>query len=42
MDGDDVTMEIEQVGRLSVKVADPLKRKWDPRAKDGGRSGPIG
>src|SRR5258708_35077294 len=27
-DGETVVMEIEQVGRLSVRIQDPHKRKW--------------
>lgn len=32
-DGDVVEIEVERVGRMSVKVVDPLKRKW-PRGID--------
>ncbi len=32
-DGDTATMEIEQIGRFSVRVSDPLKRQW-PRQID--------
>lgn len=33
-DGETVTVEIEQVGRLVVKVHDPLKRSWPKRIDD--------
>ena len=33
-DGETVTVEIEQVGRLVVKVKDPLKRRWPKRIDD--------
>ncbi len=32
-DGDKVEMEISRIGRLTVNVADPLKRRW-PRGVD--------
>ncbi|GBD10507.1 Ureidoglycolate lyase [bacterium HR23] len=32
-DGETVTIEIERIGRFSVKVSDPLKRSW-PKAID--------
>ena len=28
-DGEAVTVEIEKIGRMTLNVADPLKRKWD-------------
>jgi len=28
-DGESVEIEIEKIGRMSLKVADPLKRKWE-------------
>jgi 2-keto-4-pentenoate hydratase/2-oxohepta-3-ene-1,7-dioic acid hydratase in catechol pathway len=39
--GDNVVMEIERVGRLSIKVEDPLRREWDRNAPNAGRGGPI-
>jgi 2-keto-4-pentenoate hydratase/2-oxohepta-3-ene-1,7-dioic acid hydratase in catechol pathway len=39
-DGDKVTLEIDQVGRMSLNVEDPLRRKWEPNAADAGRGGP--
>lgn len=33
-DGETVTVEIAQVGRLVVKVKDPLKRRWPKRIDD--------
>jgi hypothetical protein len=32
-DGDKVELEISRIGRLTVNVADPLKRRW-PRGVD--------
>jgi 2-keto-4-pentenoate hydratase/2-oxohepta-3-ene-1,7-dioic acid hydratase in catechol pathway len=32
--GETVTIEIEKVGRLSVKVEDPLRRAWDPNMQN--------
>jgi 2-keto-4-pentenoate hydratase/2-oxohepta-3-ene-1,7-dioic acid hydratase in catechol pathway len=29
-DGDHLELEIERIGRMSVDVSDPLKRRWDP------------
>jgi hypothetical protein len=28
-DGETVEIEIEQIGRMVLKVSDPLKRKWE-------------
>ena len=28
-DGESVEIEIEKIGRMSLKVSDPLKRKWE-------------
>jgi hypothetical protein len=28
-DGETVEIEIEPIGRMALKVADPLKRKWE-------------
>jgi 2-keto-4-pentenoate hydratase/2-oxohepta-3-ene-1,7-dioic acid hydratase in catechol pathway len=38
--GDTMTLDIDQVGRMSITVDDPLRRKWDPDAPDAGRGGP--
>ena len=32
-DGQTITVEVEKVGRLSVKISDPQKRKWDVEGK---------
>jgi 2-keto-4-pentenoate hydratase/2-oxohepta-3-ene-1,7-dioic acid hydratase in catechol pathway len=39
-DGDEVTLEVEHIGKITHKVQDSLKRKWDPHTD--GRKGPIG
>ncbi|MBI4337540.1 MAG: fumarylacetoacetate hydrolase family protein [Chloroflexi bacterium] len=48
-DGDEAAIEIERVGRMSVKVADPLKRTWTrgvdletARRLRTGEGGPMG
>ncbi|BBB00327.1 putative isomerase [Actinacidiphila reveromycinica] len=32
-DGDSVTLGIERIGDLTVEIADPLRRAWDPSGK---------
>ena len=33
-DGETVTIDIERVGRMSVKVLDPRKRTWDKAVRN--------